>query len=274
MDARAQVGERLDGLQAASGDGREGISRWHHQVAERLARRAAHAPAQLVQLRQAEVLGVVDDDGVYARHVHAALDDGGGEQHVVVVGGEIDDGLFKFLGRHLAVGHDGAGVGDEAPDHVLELVKALDAVVDQEHLAPARHLEVYGLGHELVVHRGDGGDDGIAVGRRGGDGAEVARAHQRELQRARDGRGAHRQGVDVHLQLLELFLDGDAEFLFLVHHEQSQVFELHGLADELVGADYDVDFAGGQVGQDFLDLFGGAGAREVLDPDGEILQAL
>ena len=96
----------------------------------------------------------------------------------------------------------------------------------------------------------------MAVGRRGVDGREVARAHERELEGARNGRGAHGEGVDAHLHLLELFLDGYAEFLLFVDDEQAEVVEAYGLADELVGADEDVNLARGEVVEDGFGLFG------------------
>ena len=52
------------------------------QQADAGRRAAAHAPAQLVQLRQAEALGVLDHHQRGVRHVDADLDHGGGHQHV------------------------------------------------------------------------------------------------------------------------------------------------------------------------------------------------
>ncbi len=162
---------------------------------------------------------------------------------------KVDDGLFQLLGWHLAVSYCHAGIRHDAVNHVLQLFQLLDAVVDEEDLAVARELEIDGLGNDVVVQCPHGGEDGITVGGRGSQRAQVAGTHQRELQRARNGRGAHRQRVHVEFHLFEFVLDGDAEFLFLVHHQQSQVMELHGLADEFVGADQDIDFAFLQVGQ-------------------------
>ena len=54
----------------------------HQQVARRAAVPAAHAPAQLVQLRQAELVRPVDDDRVGVGHVEPRLHDQGRDQHV------------------------------------------------------------------------------------------------------------------------------------------------------------------------------------------------
>ncbi len=226
-----------------------------------------------MQLAEAEILCVVYDDGVDVGHIDTRLDDGGGQQHVIVVVGEIYDCLLKFAGGHLPVGHQGAGVGHHSLHHLLELVKPLDAVVDDEHLAVASHLEVDGLGQELVGEGAHGGQHRVAVGGRGVDVAEVAGPHERELEGARYGCGRHREGVDRRFHLLEFLLDRHAEFLLLVDDEQPQVLESHILPHYAVGAHDDVDFTLGKVGQNLAHLLRCAGARKVVDPHGEPLQS-
>ena len=158
--------------------------------------------------------------------------------------------------------------------HVLELLELFNAVVDKEDLTVTRELKVDGFGDDVVVEGAHCGEDGIAVGGRCGQGAQVAGAHQRELQRARDGRGAHRQRVDVDLHLLEFVLDGDAKLLLLIDDQQAQVMELHRLADEFVGADEDVDFALLEVGEQLLYFLRFAGTAQVVHPHWEVVQTL
>ena len=76
------------------------------------------------------------------------------------------------------------------------------------------------------------------------------------------------------VELLELLLGGDAKLLLLVDHEQPQVVKFHPFAYELVGAYDDVDFARGQVGKHLFHLFGLAGAAQVVDGDGKVLEPL
>ena len=45
-------------------------------------RAAADAPAELVELREPEALGIFDEHEVRVRHVDADLDDGGGDEHL------------------------------------------------------------------------------------------------------------------------------------------------------------------------------------------------
>ena len=53
VETAAQVGELLDGLQAAPGVLRDGNERRNHQIAERLPVGAAHAAPQLMQVGKA-----------------------------------------------------------------------------------------------------------------------------------------------------------------------------------------------------------------------------
>jgi hypothetical protein len=66
--------------------------------------RAADAAAQLVQLRQAELVGAVHDDGVGGWHVDAGFDDGRAQQQIEALVREVAHHMFQFAFRHLAVG--------------------------------------------------------------------------------------------------------------------------------------------------------------------------
>ena len=78
-------------------------ARGHDQVGVGAVVRAADAAAQLVQLRQPEAVGAIDQNGVGARHVDAALDDGRAHQHVEASMIEIDHQLLELALAHLAV---------------------------------------------------------------------------------------------------------------------------------------------------------------------------
>ena len=66
-------------------------------------RAAAHAPAQLVQLRQTKALGVLDDHQGGVGHVNSHLDYRGADQNLDFSLFEaLHDGAF-FIGSHAAV---------------------------------------------------------------------------------------------------------------------------------------------------------------------------
>ena len=181
MNARAETREVLDGLKATACIlGEQGVGR-RKQVAERLLVGSSHSSAQLMQFRQAKVVGIVDDDGVGIRDVETRFDDGGADEHVIFIVGKVEDELFDNLGLHLSVGKGDTRIGHESLDACNDVGQLRDAVVDVEDLSVARELEVDGfLDHRIIVamHLGL---DWIAVGRRRGDDAEVACAHEREL---------------------------------------------------------------------------------------------
>ena len=142
-----------------------------------------------MQVAEAVVLRVVDYDGVDIGHVDAALHDCGCQQHVVVVVGEVDYALLKLFWLHLPMAGDYACVGNHAVYHVFERGELLNAVVDEKHLSVARKLKIDGLAHNVVGELHHRGEYGVAVGRRSGYCAQVARAHERELQCARNWGG-------------------------------------------------------------------------------------
>jgi len=87
----------------------------------------SHAAAQLVQLRQAEALGILDDDDRGARHIHAHFQHGGGNQNVELAGTKSRHHLLLIAARHLAVqqtharcaSSDAARESGTAPRHGL-----------------------------------------------------------------------------------------------------------------------------------------------------------
>ena len=74
---------------------------------------AAHAPAQLMQLRQAELVGPRHDDGVGRGHINAGFDDGGAQQQVVALRHKVFHHTLELALGHLAVRHGNAGLGQQ-----------------------------------------------------------------------------------------------------------------------------------------------------------------
>ena len=76
----------------------------------------------------------------------------------------------------------------------------------------------------------------------------------------------------MHPHLSYLFLGSHTEFLFFVHNEQPQIFEIHIFAQDAVGADEDIDFAFLEPLQRLFLLFGTFKAVDVIDGDRKIFQ--
>ena len=140
--------------------------------------RAADAASDLVQLRQAQLVGAVDDDGVRRRHVDAAFDDGGAHQDVEALVVEIQHHLFQLFLRHLPVGDFDLCIRHQLPDAVCDSLYGLDFVVKEIDLPAAFDFTQAGFGDQLVVPFGDKGVDGMPLQGRGGDDGKVAHAGQ------------------------------------------------------------------------------------------------
>ena len=138
---------------------------------------------------------------------------------------------------------DHAGVGHDGTDPVGHAVHVLDPRHDAEYLAAAEALALDSLAHHHAVERRDVGAHRQPVDRRGRDQAHLPHPRQRQLQRARYGRGRQGQHMHVGLQLLQLFFVRHAEMLFLIDHQQAKVGELDPFGQQRVGTDDDVDVA-------------------------------
>ena len=274
LEAGAQLGELLQHLKALLGIAGDPPPGRNQQICIRALAAAADAPADLVELREAEVVRPVDEDGVRRRDVEAALDDGGAEEHVVLPVHELRHHSFQLPLGHLSVGHRDLRLRHELRQVVQHAGDGLDAVVQEEDLPPAGELPLDGLLDRAAVELGNEGADRAPIHRRRADDRQIAHAHHRHVQGARDGRRGEREHVDELAQLLQLLLVLDAEALLLVHHHQPQVLEGDVRGEETVGADQHVDLALPRALEDLADLLVVAVARDHLHRDRVVREAL
>ena len=218
------------------------------------------------------MVGSVDDDGVGIGYVNTILYDGCREQHVIVVVLEIEDNLLQFLRLHLSVAYGNTCVRHVLMYQLADALQVVDARIDEIHLTVARHLEVYGVCNNLSTKGMYLRLDGIAVGRRCLDDAQVAGSHQRELQGTWYGRCRHCQRVYVGLHLAQFLFGRHTELLFLVDNQQPQVLELDTLAYQLVRTYQYVNLAVCQIFQDGSGLLGCTGSRQIFHPYRQVLQ--
>ncbi|OIQ74453.1 hypothetical protein GALL_438910 [mine drainage metagenome] len=205
-----------------------------------------------MQLRQAEAVGAVHDDGVGGGHVDAGLDDGGAQQQVEALVVEVAHHVFQFAFAQLAVGDADVRFRQHFFQPVAHEVDALHLVVQEIHLAAAFQFAHYRFPDHAFRPARHEGLDGKAFLRRGGDHRKFPQAFHRHRQRARNRRGGQRQHVHLGPHGLELFLLAHAETVFFVQDHQAQVLERDVLLDQAVGADDDVDLARCQVGKGLL----------------------
>src|SRR5450432_3803925 len=95
-EAGAQLLERFQCFEALDGIGGHRLSRRRDQIGVCTMMRAANAASQLMDLREPESIGAVDDDGIGGRHVDAALDDRRTYQYVESTVIEVQHELFEL----------------------------------------------------------------------------------------------------------------------------------------------------------------------------------
>ena len=186
---------------------------------------APHAPAQLVEIRQPEAVGTVDDNGVRVRDVDATLDDGCAEQHICLARDEVTHDELQLRFIHLPVPDDNACARHKPMEIRSDLVDGLHTIMQEKDLPLAVQLPLDRLGDELLVVRTDSRLHRQTIEWRRVDGAHIPRPHQCHIECTRDG--GSRQGQHVHHaeSPLELLLVAHPETLLLIDDHQAQLVE-------------------------------------------------
>ncbi len=140
-----------------------------------------------------------------------------------------------------------------------DVVQVLDARAYIEGLPAPEALPQDGLAHHHGIIGKDEGPHRQAVDGRGGDQAHFPHPGQGQLQGPGNGRGGQGQHVHIRLQGLQALLVGDAEVLFLVHHQKAEITEVDGLGQQSVSADHNIH---GTTRQTVLDQLGILGRHQ------------
>ena len=205
---------------------------------------AAHAPADLVQLREAERVRALDDQRVRLRDVDPRLDDAGATRARprrlagtrACVASSSFSSICPWATSNFIPGHSARS---------RSAVSSIDSIrLCRKNAWPLALVlaEQRALDQLLVVLADVGLDRPPALGRRL-DHADVADPGHRHLERARDRRGAHRDHVDLQLELAEQLLLLDAEPLLLVDDQEAEILRADVAGQQAVRADEDVDLA-------------------------------
>ena len=112
-ESRTEFSEFPDGPQALLRDLRQSFVPPVHQICVGQTAGSADPAPKLVQLGQAEPVGVQDDHGVHVGDVHAGLDDGGGHEDIERPFREIHDHVLQLLLLHPAVAYADGGLGHQ-----------------------------------------------------------------------------------------------------------------------------------------------------------------
>ena len=201
---------------------------------------ATDPPAQLIQLSQAEGVGTIHEDCIGVGDIETGFDDSRGQQHVRFLPVKFQHYGLHQAGVHLTMRNNDSRLRNQISQPSAGAFDSVDSVVNEEHLAAATQLTKNRLANESLSETRDLRANRQAIGGRGFDHRQLAKAGHRHLQRARNRSGG--QGEDVQLcpQLLEAFLVLHPEPLFLINHEEAQIAKLYVLLQEAMGADDDI----------------------------------
>src|SRR5690606_76958 len=194
-----------------------------------------------MEIRQAEHMGLVDDDRVRVGNVEARFDYVRGDQHINLAVDEPHHHLFKLCTFHLSVCNADACVGHKAKDNVRDLFNVAYSVVNKEDLTSATKLEADRIADNLFIEGVKFRRYRLTVRRRCHDDAEIACAHKRKVKCAGYGRGRQCKHIDIQLHLLELVFNPYTKLLLFIYYEQSQVFEHDITTNDTMCTDQDVD---------------------------------
>ena len=165
-------------MQAALGFRSKGRQRRSQQIAKGFLVASPHTATHLVEVTQSEVLGLVDDNGIGIGDINTTFYDGGGKQHIVIIIDEIQYDLLQFGRFHLAMTDGNTAVGNMTLDHHFEFHKIGNTIIHEEYLSVAAHFEVDGIGYDFFIESMYFRLNGITVGRRSLDDAQIAGTHQ------------------------------------------------------------------------------------------------
>ncbi len=158
------LSESVESRAAASG--RQRLGGRIEQVREGALAAPADPAADLVRLRQAELVGPLDQQRVRVRDVEARLDDRGRDQAVVLAAHEGEHRRLQLELVHLPVRLGEANARAEGAQALGRLVQRVDPVVEEEDLPGALLLAHDRPLHQVLVVGADvGADRAAALGR-------------------------------------------------------------------------------------------------------------
>ena len=219
------------------------------QDAEALLGAAAHAAAQLMELREAEAFGVLDEHHGRVRDVDADLDHRRRNEDVDLAVAESAHGIVLRGRVEAAVQERHSAMRKATGAQILVFLRRgtecdLVALLDQRQhdvrltgfrdlrVDEVEHLRARLLGTPRRRHR-------LAARRTLVEHTHVEVAVQRERERPRNRRGAHQQHVGTRALLAKREALLHAEPMLFVHHSEAESRELRSLLRERVRADDD-----------------------------------
>ena len=241
LKSRSEMGVAADCLHPPAGIAGHHPGGREKQIRIRLPVPPPDTAAQLMQFRKSEHVGPLDNHGVRVRDVDAGLDDGRTDKDVDGPVNKLFHNHFEFISAHLAVGDSDFCPRSQQTNLLRGSLNGMNPVVNIENLSAASEFPGKRRGDKRILLLRDHRVDRKPPDRRRGDRAQIPEARHRHVKRAGNRGRGHGQHVDCRTDRLELFLVFDAEPLFLVNDDQSEIAELDVGPDQGMSPDDNVD---------------------------------
>ena len=196
---------------------------------------AADAATQLIELRETESIGAINDDRVRIRNVETRFNDGGTDQDLRLAANKLAHDALQCALLHLPVPHHYARVGNKSANLFRRRLNRFNAVMHVVRLTTPLEFTQQGVAHQFEARLGDARCHGVAILGWGLDRGEVANPREGKVQRARDRRGGEGHHVEFGAKRLHALLGGNAETVLLINHEEAEVLEGDVLRKKSVG---------------------------------------
>src|SRR5215471_16654644 len=145
--------EFADRFEPRLGGLRERAMRLIQEIRVRLVRAPSDAPAQLIELRETEAIGIVDDDRIDVWYVESVFDDGRRDEHVEAAFDEVDHDRLELALAHLPMPDADSRSRRKALHRRGDAVDRFDAIVDEVHLTTPVELGAQRLRDKRVARR-------------------------------------------------------------------------------------------------------------------------
>ena len=151
LETRAKLSKLADGGQPLLRHFAEGLAPAIGKIGVGVTAASAHTAADLVQLRQAHIIGIFDDERVHIGNVHTGLDDGGAHQNRNLAGVHAAHYIAHGFFAHPPVGNCYHGFREEILQLFGHAADGINAVMQVIYLAAPIQLPADGIPNDAVI---------------------------------------------------------------------------------------------------------------------------
>ena len=227
LEARTELRKLADGFKPLFRNLRKSLSGAVGEVCVCLSFASTDSTADLVKLRKAEVVGILNNQRVRIRKVDTSLNNRGADKHIYLTADKLLPDVLKLLLLHSSVCKCDTGVGNCGLYPVGNKLYILDFVVEIKHLTVSVKLAADGIGNHTVVVLHNICLHGSTVAGCLVKHRNVADSAHRHIERTGDRSRRKHQSVNISCHFTQFFLLCNTKTLLLVYDEKSEVTELY-----------------------------------------------